>query len=131
MYNLNLRVILPLGFFIFISFIIFLADTADHNFAFRLLGHIPYGDKMGHIILYGVMAWLLNFGLKFKSYKILGFNMQLGALIVFGFAVIEELTQYYIPSRSFDLYDVLGDFIGVVLFSFFCSFPSVLGGIRI
>jgi hypothetical protein len=117
MFNLNLRVVLPLGFFIFISFIIFLADTADHNFAFRLLGDIPYGDKIGHIVLYGAMAWFLNFGLKFKSYKIMGFNMQLGALIVLAFAIMEEGTQYYIPSRTFDLYDVLGDFIGVVLFS--------------
>ncbi|HIM94926.1 MAG TPA: trypsin [Campylobacterales bacterium] len=113
----NLRIILPLGFFIFISFIIFLADTADHNFAFRLLGQVPYGDKIGHVVLYGVMALLLNYGLKFKFYRFLGFNMQLGALIVFAFAIIEEGTQYYIPSRSFDLYDVLGDFIGVVLFS--------------
>jgi len=118
MRSINWRIALPLGFFIFILFIIFLADTADHNFAFRLLGHIPYGDKIGHVILYGVMALLLNYGLKFKSYKLLGFNIQLGALIVFTFAVIEEGTQYYIPSRSFDLYDILSDFIGVVLFSF-------------
>ena len=119
MYSINWRIVLPLGFFIFISFIIFLADTADHNFAFRLLGDIPYGDKMGHIVLYGVMAWLLNFGLKFKSYRVLGFDMQLGALIVLTFAIIEEGTQHFIPSRSFDFYDILGDFIGVVLFSFF------------
>jgi len=119
MYSINWRVALPLGFFIFISFIIFLADTANYNFAFRFLGHIPYGDKIGHIVLYGIMAWLLNFGLRFKSYKIFGFNMQLGALIVILFAIIEEGTQYYIPSRSFDLYDILGDFIGVILFSFF------------
>jgi len=113
----KLRILLPLVFFIFISFIIFLADTADHNFAFRLLGDVPYGDKIGHVVLYGVMALLLNYGLKFKSYKLLGFNMQLGAIIVFVFAVIEEGTQYYIPSRTFDLYDIFGDFIGVILFS--------------
>ncbi len=118
MSSINLRIALPLGFFIFISSIIFLADTADHNFAFRLLGNIPYGDKLGHIFLYGMMAWFLNFGLKFKSYRLFGFNMQIGALIVLAFAIIEELTQYYIPSRSFDLYDILGDFIGVTLFSF-------------
>ena len=119
MKTVKLRIILPLGFFIFISFIILLADTADHNFAFRILDDIPHGDKIGHVVLYGLMAWFLNFGLKFKSYKIFGLNMQLGALIVFAFAVIEEGTQYYIPSRSFDLYDIWGDFIGVTLFSFF------------
>ena len=113
----RLRILLPLSFFIFIGFIIYLADTADHNFAFRLIGHIPYGDKLMHGLLYGIMALLLNYGLKFKAYKFLGFNMQLGAIIVLVFATIEEISQYWIPSRTFDLGDLLADFVGVILFS--------------
>jgi VanZ family protein len=70
-----------------------------------------------HGLLYGVMALLLNYGLNFKSKKIFGFNMQVGALIVLVFATIEEITQYWIPSRTFDLVDLLADFVGVVLFS--------------
>lgn len=117
----NLKIIIPLTFFIFISFIIFLADTADHNFAFRLVGHIPYGDKIAHALLYGIMALALNYGLNFRSYKLseLGHHdLQIGAIIVLIFATIEECSQYYIPSRTFDLGDLLADFIGVVLFSF-------------
>ncbi len=111
------RVFLPLSFFIFISYIIFLADTADYNFAFRLVGYIPYGDKIAHTGLYGIMALLLNFGLNFKQVKHFGVSLQLGALLVFIFAGLEELTQYYIPSRTFDLGDLFADFIGVVLVS--------------
>jgi len=111
-----MRLYLPLGFFIFILFIIFLADTADHNFAFGLVGHIPYGDKIAHASLYGVMALLLNYGLSFRSYKFI-FNLQWGAMAVLLFATIEEITQYWLPSRTFDLGDLLADFIGVVLFS--------------
>ena len=117
MKNLPLRVIVPLGFFIFISFIIFLADTADHNFAFRLIGHVPYGDKFSHALLYGVMALALNYGLNFRRVYFL-FHLQLGSIIVLLFATIEECTQYYIPSRTFDLGDLLADLVGVVLFSF-------------
>ena len=65
-----LRVILPLGFFLFIGFIIYLADTANYNFAFRVIGTIPNGDKLMHGLLYGIMALLLNYGLNFKSYKL-------------------------------------------------------------
>ena len=108
------RVILPLGFFIFILFIIYLADSADHNFAFRLIGHIPYGDKAMHALLYGTMALFLNYGLNYRSFK----TVQLGAIIVLVFATLEEITQYWIPSRTFDLVDLLADFIGVILFSF-------------
>ena len=118
MFSVNLRVALPLSFFIFILFIIFLADSADHNFAFRLIGHIPYGDKIMHGLLYGVMAWLLNYGLNFKTRRLFGFSVQLGAVIVLSFAGIEEITQYWIPSRTFDIMDFLADTVGVILFSF-------------
>lgn len=114
---MNTRVLLPLSFFIFISFIIYLADTADHNFAFRLIGHIPYGDKLMHGLLYGVMALLLNYGLNYKSYKLFGFNMQVGALIVLTFAGLEEITQYWFPSRTCDVFDFVADTVGVILFS--------------
>ena len=113
----NLRVILPLGFFLFISFIIYLADTADYNFAFRVIGSIPNGDKLMHGLLYGVMALLLNYGLNFKSKKIFGFNMQIGAIIVLTFAGLEEITQYWLPSRTCDVFDFVADVVGVTLFS--------------
>jgi VanZ family protein len=109
-----MRLFLPLGFFICIVFIIFLADTADHNFAFRLIGHIPYGDKLMHGLLYGVMAFFLNYGLSYKAFN----SIQLGAVIVLVFATLEEISQYWIPSRTFDLGDLLADFIGVFFFSF-------------
>ncbi|CAA6808011.1 MAG: Trypsin [uncultured Sulfurovum sp.] len=118
MKTINPRIILPLSFFIFISFIIYLADSADHNFAFRLIGQIPYGDKLMHALLYGVMALFLNYGLNFKSKNIFGFNMQVGALIVLTFAGLEEITQYWLPSRTCDMFDFVADTVGVILFSF-------------
>ncbi len=117
MKSLNLRIILPLSFFLFISFIIYLADTADYNFAFRVIGHIPNGDKLMHGLLYGIMALLLNYGLNFKSKIFFGFNMQVGAIIVLTFAGLEEITQYWLPSRTCDVFDFVADVFGVVLFS--------------
>jgi len=108
-----LKVTLPLGFFIFISSIIFIADNANYNFALRWVGAIPYGDKIGHATLYGVMAMLLNYGLSYRKVK----GLQLGAVLVLTFAIIEEFSQIYIPSRTFDLYDVFADIVGVIIFS--------------
>jgi len=116
----NRRLLLPFGFFIFISYIIFLADTADYNFAFRTMDGIPYGDKMAHAILYGMMAGLLNWGLEYRRccrFDAMAIAPYLGSVTVLTFAVIEECTQYYIPSRTFDLWDLAADFIGVILFS--------------
>ena len=110
------RYLLPLSFFGFILFIIYLADSADYNFAFRVVGHIPYGDKICHATLYGMMAFLLNYSLLFKKFHKSPFF--LGSVIVLLFATIEEFSQYYIPSRTFDLWDLLADFVGVYLFSY-------------
>jgi len=115
--KINLRLILPLSFFTFITFIIYLADTANYNFAFRLVGHIPYGDKFMHGLLYGAMAMFLNYGLNYKSFRLFGFNMQVGALIVLTFAGLEEISQYWLPSRTCDVLDFVADTIGVTLFS--------------
>ena len=112
------RVGLPLTFFLFILWIIILADSADYNYAFFMVGSIPYGDKIAHALLYGVMAMLLNFGLDFKTKQFLGLNLQVGAMIVLLFAGLEELSQYYFPSRTLDFYDFVADFVGVVLASF-------------
>jgi hypothetical protein len=114
------RFLVPFGFFLFISYIIFLADTADYNFAFRMIGHVPYGDKIMHALLYGVMAGLLNWGLGYRHccrFGALANAPYMGAVIVLTFAAIEECTQYYIPSRTFDLWDLAADFVGVILFS--------------
>jgi VanZ family protein len=64
------------------------------------------------------MAMLLNYGLNYKFYTFGGFNMQLGAIIVLTFAGIEEISQYWIPSRTCDVVDFIADTVGVILFSF-------------
>jgi len=114
------RWLYPLSFFIAICYIIFLADTADYNFAFHVVVQVPYGGKIAHASLYGVMALLLNYGLGFRSYKMSGRghpDLQLGSIIVLIFATLEECSQYYIPYRTFDMGGLLADFVGVVLFS--------------
>ena len=116
--NLIFRIGLPLVFFFFILWIIILADSANYNFAFFVVGTVPYGDKIAHATLYGMMALFLNFGLGFKTKKFLGFDMQIGAILVLLFAGLEELSQYYFPSRTLDIYDFVADFIGIVLASF-------------
>lgn len=67
MISLQYKWLFPLTFFIFISYIIFLADTADYNFAFKVIGGVPYGDKIAHLLLYGMMAFLLNYGLNYRK----------------------------------------------------------------
>ncbi|SFV62992.1 hypothetical protein MNB_SV-12-1623 [hydrothermal vent metagenome] len=117
MLNINWRIALPFGFFTFLAFMTYLADIKKQNFIFSFLELIPYGDKVGHLLGMGVMALLLNYALRFKSYKFLGFNMQIGAIIVLTVVGIEELSQYWIPNRTCDIFDFIADMAGVTISS--------------
>ena len=107
------RIFLPAAFFAFLVLIIYQADTAHYNFAFKMVGKIPYGDKIGHIVLYGIMAFLLNYGFRGRKW----FKIQIGSLIVLLFSVLEEISQAYFPSRSFDWADIMASVVGIVLFT--------------
>jgi VanZ family protein len=113
MTEIQKRILYPFGFFLFISYIIFLADTADLNYGLEIVRIIPYGDKFFHALLYGMMAMFLNYGLGFRRV----YGVQLGAILVLIFATIEEISQMFISTRTFDLGDLAADLIGVILFS--------------
>lgn len=105
-----------LGFFVmllFIGWIIYAADTGADNFFIYHVHAIPYGDKLGHIGLYGLLALLLNFTLGLKTISCLAWRLQLGSMLVLAFAVIEELSQGLFAARSLDAMDIVADIIGV------------------
>lgn len=88
----------PLGiafsaFFGFILWIIYEADTGANNIFLYAADLIPYGDKLGHIWLYGGLALLLSLLLKRRVVLVKSVRFQLGSVLVLGFAVIEELSQ--------------------------------------
>jgi len=115
---MNHRHLLTALFFAIIIFIIYQANTNPRSEFFVFLKHIPYSDKIAHALLFGVMAMLLNYSLKFKSIKFWKFNLQVGAIIVLTFAGLEELTQAFNPNRTLDWGDFIADVVGVVVFSF-------------
>ncbi|WP_076416183.1 VanZ family protein [Shewanella sp. UCD-KL12] len=123
------------SFFMFIVWMIYTANTGGHSILFELVGAIPYGDKLGHILLFGLLTLCANFTLNFATIKLSlrSFEPRLykGSLLVIVFVLLEEGTQYYIPTRTFDIYDILADGLGIGMFTFIsylchkrCSAPS-------
>ena len=104
-------------FFVFICWAIVQADQGQDNVFFDAVRTLPYGDKLGHALLFGVLAFLINHALHGRSVRVVRWDIQLGALLVLLFALGEELTQLYFPHRTFDLTDLLADVIGVFGFT--------------
>jgi len=118
--NKIIKIFIPLcaaAFFGFILWVIYLANTGQNSIFFQLIASIPYGDKIGHFCLFGLLTLATNLALKYKSIAVSSVEIFLGTILVLSFVVIEEFSQYFIPNRSFDLIDLSADFIGIVFFN--------------
>ena len=108
--------ILSVAFLGFIAWIIYLANTAQNSVFFEFVASIPYGDKLGHFCLFGLLSLGANFAFKLKSVTLVSVEIYLGSALVFLFVLIEELSQYFIPNRTMDVTDLLADIFGIIVF---------------
>lgn len=108
-------------FSLFILTIIYLADTGGSIVFAKWFRFLPYPDKWGHFLLFGILTLLLNLAFQYKKKGVLGQSIYLGALVVSIFAILEELSQGFIPTRSLDGFDLLADGLGIGLFSWVSS----------
>lgn len=103
------QISISIGFLIFIACIIVLANLGYGPVLWGFMNNIPHGDKYGHFFLYGLMVIAIERILRFK---IIGVS----AIIVFLFALLEELSQMYINTRTFSLIDLFFSIAGIIVF---------------
>ncbi len=101
----------------FIGWAIYMANTGQPNIFIDFVRHVPYGDKVGHFFLMGILAMLANLALGYRSLNIGKISLWLGSLVVLVLVVAEEFAQIYVPLRTFDFGDLAADFSGIALFS--------------
>lgn len=107
----------PAAFFLFILWMVWSADTNHRNFIMDIGHSVPLGDKIGHFLLFGILALLMNTALRFRQVDLRFRTFHLGSLLVFAFAAIEECTQLAFDNRTFDLVDMLFDLLGIGILS--------------
>ena len=100
-----------------LSGIIYMANFHHDSVIFKFLGYIPMADKILHFSLIGGLAYLVNKALNGKRIKLFRFQFLLGSFAVTIFALLEELSQGFIPSRNLDAIDLLFTFAGIWFFS--------------
>ena len=112
-----MRYLPPILFFIFICWIIIQADLGAYNPLIVLTKKVPFGDKLGHFLLYGTLVFLVNIASGLHMLKIKGYKILTGALLVMSFAIIEEFTQITLRTRNFEVLDIICDVLGIIVFS--------------
>jgi VanZ family protein len=95
--------------------IIILADRRALPGFINGLYAFPYGDKVGHFLLMGIVAFFVNLALHARRITIAKCPLLLGSLCVALLVTLEEFSQLFFPSRSFDLIDLAASLLGIVL----------------
>lgn len=108
---------LTILFTAFILLIIVLADT-DRLGILRLINQLPLGDKIGHFVLYGILALLINLTLfrSLPSWSRAKLALISGLILAILIG-LEEFSQQWFASRTFSLSDLTASYLGVILFS--------------
>ncbi|WP_281560306.1 VanZ family protein [Thalassomonas sp. RHCl1] len=112
-----LRIIPALLLLLFITWNIIAANNGNSNIFFELVRSLPYGDKVGHLVLYGTLSQLTVIAFNYKCLMVKGYHLPLGALLVLSLAAIEEMSQLFLANRTFDFADISADIAGIILFT--------------
>lgn len=112
-----LRILPALLLLLFIVWNIVAANNGDNNIFFELVRSLPYGDKLGHLVLYGTLSQLTVIALNYRCLIVKGYPLPLGALLVLCLAVTEEMSQLFLANRTFDFADISADIAGIILFT--------------
>jgi VanZ family protein len=108
---------LAILFTLFIVLIIVLADAGKLG-ALAFVNKIPYGDKAGHFVLYGILTLLLDLtlvrSLPRRSPRLVVVSTGLLLALLIG---AEEYSQNYFAARTFSLLDLAFSYLGVIFFS--------------
>lgn len=102
-------------FFLFVAGIIVADDFGRLQTAIHWIASFPFGDKWSHLVLIGTLTFLLNHALNGRMVKIGDRKVLLGCAIVTVGITVEELSQIWIPSRTFDLVDLSANYLGIWL----------------
>jgi len=79
---------------------------------------ISYVDKFVHLILFGCFSFFLSYYLLIKKVKCDFWKILTASFVIsFLYAVVMELIQSYVPSRTKSVFDLLFGLLGIVIFT--------------
>ena len=111
----NLTRLAALAFLLFIVWVIYMANAGHSSVFFDFVAAIHYGDKLGHVGLFGTLTFLTVLASQFAGWTLNNTRLYFAAIAVTLFVIGEEISQAFIPSRTFDVADLSADAVGILL----------------
>ncbi|OUR71445.1 hypothetical protein A9Q78_09735 [Methylophaga sp. 41_12_T18] len=113
--------VFTLSFFLFIVWVSFMANSGNDTALFAMVRQIPYGDKIGHFAVFGLLTLAANISLKFKCVYLGPLPIYIGSLFVCFFVIVDEYGQSLYAIRNVEMLDLVASGCGILLFSFIAS----------
>jgi polysaccharide biosynthesis protein VpsQ len=100
-------------FFVFLVLVIVAADAGRMPGVLRAMHDFPHGDHVGHVVLFGILAFLLTKAFP-RTVRIGRRHVPIMLLAILLFAIGEECSQTLFSTRTWDLVDMACSITGVV-----------------
>lgn len=111
------------GWLAFLTCIVWGADTGGLRRFFDWYERLhPLADKAGHVLLIGGLTAALHHALGGRSVTRAG--LPAAAPVVFLVMTLEECSQRWLPSRTFDPYDLAANYAGILLAILLAGIPG-------
>ncbi|MGE3630795.1 MAG: trypsin [Sandaracinaceae bacterium] len=112
------------GYSAFLAVIVVTANIGGTHTMFGFVADLPAGDKLCHFAMLGLLALLADRALGQRSLRppaaseaAPAFALPIGPSVVWILVVAEEWSQRYLPTRTFDGWDLFADAVGIVSFT--------------
>lgn len=101
-------------FMVFLVVVVAAADTGVLPSELRVLYDYPNGDRFGHVVIFGILAFLFSaaFG---GLLRVRRWAVPVAVVALLAFATAEEVSQRWFPSRHFDPVDLGCSYVGIAL----------------
>ena len=103
-------------FGVFLAAVVVLADAGLLPSWIKQVWTWPMGDKVAHFTLLGAMAMLVSLWLRGAGWRLGPIKVFKGEVAVGLVVLAEEVSQRWVPHRTFSLGDLAADFLGIACF---------------
>jgi len=73
----------------------------------------PAGDKAGHFVLFGGLAFLAALGFGRRVRRVAGVRVPVSTLVIVVLVTLEEASQAWFPGRTASVFDLLASYVGI------------------
>ena len=93
--------------------IIVAADRQTLPLLLQRVYNYPAGDKIGHFVLFGGLAFLAALGFGRRARPVAGMSVPVSTLVIVALVTLEEASQAWFPGRTASVWDLLASYVGI------------------